>query len=327
MEANEPRRDSRTFTDYLGLVARGFAMGASNNVPGVSGGTMAMILGIYEEFVASVKGVLNREAIALALRFKIKRALDLIPWKFLVSVAAGMFLAVFTTSFFLEWVLHNYPALLWAFFFGLVAASVITVGRRVKRWSAVPIVGVIVGAVGAYLLVGAVPMETPNTWWFLILSGAIAICAMVLPGVSGAFILVLLGKYEYILSAVTNGDIVSLLMVIIGAVVGIVSIAQVLSWLFKRYHDGTVSVLMGMLIGSLRKVWPWKETIEYALDRHGEQVPIRQANVLPATWSAEVAIVIVLALCGFALIAGLSMWAAGKEKKDAAETAEGPAEA
>jgi putative membrane protein len=306
METNE-QRDSRTWADYAGLVARGFAMGASDIVPGVSGGTMALILGIYEELITSVKGVLNREAIKLALQFKIKQALDLIPWKFLASVAAGLFLAVFTMSFFLEWVLHNYPALLWAFFFGLVAASIWTVARQVTQWGLVPVVGLVVGAVGAYLLVGMVPVETPDTWWFFFLSGALAICAMVLPGVSGSFILVLLGKYERILSAVTNWDILTLVMVIAGAVVGIVTIAQVLSWLFKRYHDGTISVLMGMLLGSLRKVWPWKEATERALER----------NVLPATWGGEDTMIVVLALVGFALITVLSIWAARREKAEA----------
>ncbi len=304
MSMNE--RQERTLVDYVGLAARGFAMGASDIVPGVSGGTMALILGIYEELITSIKDVLNREAIRLALRFKIKDALDLIPWKFLASVAAGLFAAVFTMSFILEWVLENHPSLLWAFFFGLVAASVITVSRRIRVWSYVPIVGIAVGAIGAYVLVGLVPTETPDTWWFYLVSGAIAICAMVLPGVSGSFMLVLLGKYEEILSAVTSWDILTLLMVIIGAAVGIVTVAQVLSWLFKRYHDGTVAVLTGMLLGSLRKVWPWKVVAETGLER----------NILPTAWTGQVAIVLLLAILGFALITILTNWAARRERAE-----------
>jgi len=305
MSTNE--QQERTLLDYIGLVARGFAMGASDIVPGVSGGTMALILGIYEELIGSIKDVLNREAIRLALRLKIKDALDLIPWQFLVSVATGLFAAVFTMSFILEWVLENHPSLLWAFFFGLVAASVLTVSRRIRVWNYVPILGIAAGAIGAYVLVGLVPVETPDTWWFYLLSGAVAICAMVLPGVSGSFMLVLLGKYEEILSAVTNWDILTLLMVIMGAAVGIVTVAQLLGWLFKRYHDGTIAVLTGMLLGSLRKVWPWKVVAETGLER----------NILPTAWTWQVTVVLLLSLLGFAMITSLTSWAARRERAKA----------
>jgi putative membrane protein len=322
MDSNERQPDSRTFVDYVGLTARGFAMGASDIVPGVSGGTMALIMGIYEELIGSIKAVLNRDAIRLALRLKFKQALELIPWQFLASVAIGIFLAVFTMSWFLEWVLEHYASLLWAFFFGLVAASILTVSRQVKKWGSAPVVGVVVGALGAYLLVGLVPAQTPNTWWFLFLCGVIAISAMVLPGVSGSFMLVLLGKYEYLLNAVTELDLLTLFMVIAGAGVGIVSVAQLLSWLFKKYHDGTVAVLMGMLIGSLRKVWPWKITLETILDRHGKEVPIKEANVLPEAWTWEVVVAVLLAVAAFALILSLTLWAARKEKAEAQEASD-----
>jgi putative membrane protein len=213
-----------------------------------------------------------------------------------------MFLAVFTMSFFLEWVLQNYPSLLWGFFFGLVAASVLTVGRRVKRWGLGPILGIVIGAVGAFVLVGLAPVETPETWWFFFLSGAVVISAMVLPGFSGSFVLVLLGKYERLLSAVTDVEVLILFWVIAGAAVGIVTVAQLLSWLFKRYHDGTVAVLAGMLIGSLRKIWPWRETLASGFEK----------NVLPE-FSGQVVLTILLALFGFALIIGLTMWAAQRE--------------
>ena len=317
MNSDQKQPPSRSLVDYIGLVVRGFAMGASDIVPGVSGGTMALILGIYEELIQSVRGVLNREAIGHLLRFRIKKALALIPWQFLLCVAVGIFLAVFSMSYLLEWVLEQYPSLLWAFFFGLVLASILTVSRRVERWGPWPIVGVVLGAVSTYVLVGMVPVQTPNTWWFLFLSGALAISAMVLPGVSGAFILVLLGKYQYLLSSVTNHDIVPLLWVIAGAGVGIVTFAQVLGWLFKRFHDMTVAVLMGMLIGSLRKIWPWKETLEFMLDRHGKEIPIAQHNVLPAAVNGEVVGAILLAAFGFVLIWGLSTWAARREQAEA----------
>ncbi len=305
--------DSRTLGDYIGLAARGFAMGASNIVPGVSGGTMALILGIYEELIASIKGVLNREAIKLFLRLKIKQALDLLPWKFLSAVACGIFLATFSMSYFLEWVLVHYPALLWAFFFGLVAASILTISKRVEQWGLAAVLGVAAGAIGAYLVVGLVPAETPDTWWFWFLSGMIAICAMVLPGISGSFILVLLGKYQDLLAAVTNQDFLTLFFVVAGAGIGIVTFAQILTWLFKRYHDVTVAVLTGMLLGSLRKIWPWKETVATMLDRHGEQIPLRQVNVLPSAWTWEIAAILLLAAIGFVLIVGLTTWASRRE--------------
>jgi putative membrane protein len=317
MNLDQQQPASRTLVDYVGLIARGFAMGASDIVPGVSGGTMALILGIYEELINSIRAVLNREAIRHVLRFRIAKALNLVPWKFLLCVAAGIFLAVFTMSYLLEWVLERYPSLLWAFFFGLVLASILTVSRRVERWGALPVLGVAFGAVGTYILVGLVPVQTPNTWWFLFLSGALAISAMVLPGISGAFILVLLGKYQYLLSSVTNRDIVPLLWVIAGAGVGIVTFAQVLGWLFKRFHDMTVALLMGMLIGSLRKIWPWKETIETIIDRHGKEIPVAQRNVLPAALTAEAALAVLLVLLGFVLIWGLNTWAARREQVQA----------
>jgi putative membrane protein len=317
MNSDQQHPPSRTLIDYLGLVARGFAMGASDIVPGVSGGTMALILGIYEELIQSVRGVLNREAIGHLVRFRIKKALDLIPWPFLLCVAVGIFLAVFTMSYFLEWVLETHPSLLWAFFFGLVLASIWTVSKRVEQWGVLPVLGLILGAVGTYILVGMVPVQTPNTWWFLFLSGALAISAMVLPGISGAFILVLLGKYQYLLSAVTNRDIVPLLWVIAGAGVGIVTFAQVLGWLFKRYHDTTVAILMGMLIGSLRKIWPWKETLETMIDRHGQEVPIALRNVLPAALTGRVVAAILLAILGLVLIWGLHTWAIRREQAEA----------
>jgi putative membrane protein len=312
----EPKPPQRSLVDYLGLYARGFAMGASDIVPGVSGGTMALILGIYEELIASVRAVLNREALGHALRLRLKKALDLIPWPFLLSVALGIFSAVLTMSYILEWILEHYPSLLWGFFFGLVLASILTVGRRVEEWRAGRIVATILGAVGTYLIVGAVPVQTPETWWFFFLSGALAISAMVLPGISGAFILVLLGKYQTLLSAVTSRDVVPLFWVVAGAGVGIVSFAQVLGWLFKRFHDVTVAVLIGMLVGSLRKIWPWKETLQTMIDRHGKEIAIAERNILPPALTWEVGATILLIALGFVLIWQMTAWAEKREKAE-----------
>ena len=255
--APSPVATQRTFRDYVGLFVRGFVIGCTDIVPAVSGGTMALILGIYEELIASIKAVFNREAIKLALRFKIGQAMRLVPWQFLAAVAGGMLVAVFTMSFALEWTLHHYPSLLWGLFFGLVSGAVWIVRQKVARWGAGQLIGVAGGALFAFVLVGLVPAETPDTWWFWFLSGVIAICAMIMPGPAGSFVLVLLGKYEPLLAAVTNMQVDILLLVMAGAGIGILCFAQALHWLLKKAHDATVAVLIGLMIGALRKLWPW----------------------------------------------------------------------
>jgi len=301
MNTTETQQRQRTFKDYLGLTARGFAMGSADVVPGVSGGTMAFILGIYEELINSIRDIASLNTARLLMGFKLKQAFDELPWRFLLALGIGIFLAILSLAKFLEYMLENQPVMIWSFFFGLVLASIITVSKKIKHWQVSRVIGLILGAVAAYLIVGMVPLETPNDPWFLFLSGALAICAMILPGISGAFILVLLGKYEYVLSAVNDRDFVTILIVAAGAVVGIVTFAQILGWLFKRYHDVTVAILMGFILGSLRKIWPWKETVEF-IERHGAQIPIKQTNVLPSAWNSEVILAIVLAIIGFGLV-------------------------
>ncbi len=281
-------RANRTLKDYGVLVLKGVAMGASDIVPGVSGGTMAFILGFYEELIHSIRAVGRPEFLGAALRLRIKEALQILNWPFLLAVGTGILLAILTLAPGLEWSLENQPVFLWAFFFGLIVASVITVSRRVGHWKLTVILGLLVAVVGAYFLVGAVPAQTPNSWWFLILSGAVASCAMILPGLSGAFILVLLGKYEFVLNAVNSRDIISIALIGIGAVIGLVTFAQILSYFFKRYHDVTVAVLIGLMVGSLRKVWPWKLDVAWLTDdageyilSHGERIVSQQLNVMP----------------------------------------------
>ena len=296
------QQTKRSLKDYLGIVARGFAMGAADVVPGVSGGTMAFILGIYEELIFSIRAVGRKEFWQALLHFRIKDALLAINLPFLIAVFAGIFLAVLTLAQGLEWMLDNQPVLIWSFFFGLVLASVVTVAKRVKRWGVIVLAALAAGAIGAFFLVGAVPAQTPNTWWFLFLSGALASVAMILPGISGAFILLILGKYQFVLGAVNDFDIVSLGILAMGAAVGIVIFAQLLGYLFKQHHDLTVAVLTGFMLGSLRKLWPWKETVETMLDSHGEPIPIRQINILPPAIDTEFFIAIGLMILGIVIV-------------------------
>lgn len=293
---------------------RGVFMGASDVVPGVSGGTMAFILGIYEELIESLRTLGEPRFLKAVFSLRIAQALEMVNWKFLLSVGAGIGLAVLTLAHSLEWLLINYPVYLWSFFFGLVLASVFVVARRVSSWTAPRIAALAFGAIGAFLLVGLVPVQTPETWWFLFFSGALAICAMILPGISGAFILLLLGKYEFLLSAVTQRDFASLAIVIIGAAIGLVTFAQILGRLFERYHDTTVALLTGLMIGSLRKVWPWKEDIAwlqdvdggFLLDSAGQRIVLQQADILPPLANSgdltEFTIALLLGLAGLAAI-------------------------
>lgn len=313
-EPAAPLLRQRTILEYFGLLLRGFLMGAADVVPGVSGGTMAFILGIYEELIESIRKVASPAFLQPLLKFRLKEALIAINAPFLVAVASGILLAVFTLAQGLEWLLHNQPVYLWSFFFGLVLASVATVSTRVSRWTPALVGGMLVAALAAYVLVGLAPRQTPNAPWFLILSGALAICAMILPGISGAFILVLLGKYQYVLGAVNERDFVTIGLVGIGAVVGLLSVAQLLGWLFKRYHDLTIALLIGLMIGSLRKIWPWKEVVAHIVDRHGEIIPTIEHNVLPAAFNGEVMIALALALLGFVAVFAMDRWANQKQE-------------
>jgi putative membrane protein len=291
----------RSIRSYIGLTIKGFCMGAADVVPGVSGGTMAFILGIYEDLLGAVRSF-DLQFLRLLIRFKIKDALNHTSWRFLTALLIGIFLAVFSLAKLLSWLLEYHPVLIWSFFFGLILASVYTVGRHLRKWSLPILVWIFMGTVGSYFLVGLVPLKTPETPWFLVLSGAVAICAMILPGISGSFILVLLGKYAYLLAAVNNRDFLPLILAAAGAAVGLITFVRCLSWLLKKYHDPTLAVLTGLMLGALRKVWPWKKTLETMTDGHGNVLIISQSNALPATWNQEVTLAVCLVIIGFFVV-------------------------
>nr|WP_319511953.1 DUF368 domain-containing protein [uncultured Draconibacterium sp.] len=298
---------NRSAKDYFTLVLKGMGMGAADVVPGVSGGTIAFITGIYEELINSIKSI-NLTAIKLLLSFKLAEFWKAINGTFLISVFIGVGISVFSLAKGLEYLLHHYPILVWSFFFGLIVASAIYVARSIKRWKADTIIGGLAGIVIAYLITVITPAEANTSYWFIFLSGAIAICAMILPGISGSFILVLLGMYKFILSAVGDMNIAVILTFLVGAAVGIIAFSNVLSWLLKKYHNTTIAVLAGFMVGSLNKVWPWKEVTQTIIDRHGELKPIAERNILPGTYEqitgheAWLLGAILLAVAGFALI-------------------------
>jgi putative membrane protein len=288
---------------YLPVFFRGMGMGAADVVPGVSGGTIAFITGIYEELIDTIKS------------FDLSLVNDLIKegpkaaWKksnanFLLALFAGIAVSVLSLVRVIHYLLDFHPILIWSFFFGLIVASAIAVGLKIKKWNAVAIILLIAGGGIAYWITQTTPSETPNSLWFIFFSGCLAICAMVLPGISGSFILLLLKKYNYITEAVKNLDLITIAVFMAGCVVGLLSFSKVLSWMFKKYHDATIALMTGFMIGSLGIVWPWKRVIESRLNSHGEMVPFRYESILPQSYEGDSQWLFagILALIGFALI-------------------------
>jgi putative membrane protein len=306
----------RSNLDYLFLAVKGFCMGASDVVPGVSGGTMAFILGIYEELIDAIRSF-DLRSLKLLVTLKIRLLLDHVSWQFLMAVGIGILTAIFTLSRVLAWLLQNRPVLIWSFFLGLILASVLSVSRRVVSWRVLTWFSLLGGITGTYFLVGLVPVSTPSDPWFLFFCGAIAICAMILPGISGSFILVLLGKYQFVLEAVNQRDFLVLFIVAAGACVGIIAFSRLLGWLLRNYHDLMVAVLIGLMLGSLRKVWPWKETVKSIVDMHGKVVPIVQSNILPGQWNMEVLTAFSLMVLGLLVVLFLDRVGNRKNEADA----------
>lgn len=258
-------------------------MGGADVVPGVSGGTIAFITGIYTELLDSI-GSVDLDALKLLFAGKFKEFWDKINGTFLLVLFLGILISVFSLARLLKYLLTNHPIHLWSFFFGLIIISSVLVIREVKEWKIQNFIAIIIGIVGAYFITELTPAETPNTWWFILLSGSIAICAMILPGISGSFIMLILGKFEYILTAVDERDFVTLGIFITGCVIGLLSFSRGVAWLLKKYHDLTVALLAGIMIGSLNKVWPWKVPLGFRINSHGEQVPTFTKNILPANY-------------------------------------------
>lgn len=296
--------------NYPLLILRGCAMGAADVVPGVSGGTIAFITGIYEELIDSIKAV-DLQAVKLLLKFKLADFWKKINGNFLISVIAGIGISVFSLAKLMTWLLENHPIYIWSFFFGLIIASSVLVAKEIKKWNIFTVISLIIGAIVAYWITVMTPSETPDSWWFIILSGAIAICAMILPGISGAFILLLMGKYTYILGAVSAFNIGVLVLFAIGAAAGIISFSHLLSWLLKHHHTATVSLLTGFMVGSLNKVWPWKETLQTYTDSHGIEKALVESNISPARFSELTGSdpllwqAILMCIAGFVLIWGI----------------------
>ncbi|QWX82511.1 DUF368 domain-containing protein [Cellulophaga sp. HaHaR_3_176] len=294
--------ENRNFLSYFFITLKGIAMGAADVVPGVSGGTIAFISGIYEELIDSI----NNINFGLFKTFKeegFKAFWSKANGNFLISLFLGIFISVVSLAKGISWLLLNQPVLLWSFFFGLVVASIFFVGKSIEKWNATAVIMLIIGAIAAYYITTLPTSENTDSLPFLFLSGALAICAMILPGISGAFILVLLGSYKVILDAVHERDLKIVATVGLGAIFGLLSFAKLLKWMFTHYKDLTLAVLTGFILGSLNKIWPWKNVLETKVFGN-KIIPVVEENISPFSYVGDnqLLLAVVLALIGFSLI-------------------------
>ncbi|WP_026812724.1 DUF368 domain-containing protein [Arenibacter certesii] len=294
--------EKRNFISYLIISLKGMAMGAADVVPGVSGGTIAFISGIYEELITSINNV-NLSLLKTLRTEGFKAFWTKVNGNFLLSLLVGIAISILSLAKFISWLLENQPIPLWSFFFGLVLASIFLVGKEINKWNLGTILTLILGAAIAYYITTLPPSKNTDSLVYLFFSGALAICAMILPGISGAFILVLLGSYKTILDAVHERDLKIVITVGLGAIFGLLSFAKLLKWMFTHYKNSTLSLLTGFIAGSLNKIWPWKEILETKL--YGEKlVVLKEQNISPYAFEGDPQIMfaILLAITGFSLI-------------------------
>jgi len=326
------------FREYGTYLVKGILIGAADLIPGVSGGTIAFITGIYEKLIESLN---NIDLLAFKYLFtgKWKSLNKRVNLTFLLTLMSGTFIAIFSLATLIQYLLDTYPVAVWAFFFGLIVGSTIIIARHInlsrtpsdqgrRKWNLPIILTLIIGTLCAWWLTSTSVIHTPDTGLYLYLSGIVAIMAMILPGISGSFILLILGKYAYIiaiLSTISMGiknmvsgfaaadmdmvahgwqqmELMPLFIFQLGTLTGLVGFSKVLHWLFKKYHDLTIALLTGFLVGSLNKCWPWKNTLTTYLSSHGIERPLIQENILPTTFDAYFFTSIALAILGFILV-------------------------
>ncbi|WP_111625224.1 DUF368 domain-containing protein [Arenibacter echinorum] len=304
--------ENRNLLSYIFILLKGMAMGAADVVPGVSGGTIAFISGIYEELITSINNV-NVSLLNTLRKEGIKAFWIKLNGNFLLALLLGIGISVLSLAKLISWLMENEPIPLWSFFFGLVVASIILVGKEIKKWNLAAIIILILGATIAFYVTKLPPSENSGSLPYLFFSGALAICAMILPGISGAFILVLLGSYKTVLDAVHERDLKIVITVGLGAIFGLLSFAKLLKWMFTHYKNLTLALLTGFILGSLNKIWPWKEVLETKM--FGEKIiTIKDQNISPFSFDGDPQLIsaIILALLGFSLIFILEKLAAKK---------------
>lgn len=285
-------------------------MGAADVVPGVSGGTIAFITGIYDTLLESIRRV-NPSIISLWRTEGFAAVWKHINGTFLASLLTGILTAILTLAKAVSYALESHPIVIWSFFFGLIIASAIHMIKQVERWSAAEIAMTIAGAVFAYGITVASPISMEFNMLTVFIAGSIAICAMILPGISGSFILLLLGMYAPVLDAVKSLNVLILGLFALGCLAGILSFSHVLSWLLRQYRGMTLAFLTGLLIGALGKVWPWKQAISFRTNSSGEQVPLVEKILTPGGFETAtgqdplIMTGVIMMIVGFALVLGL----------------------
>ena len=291
----------------LGVYLRGLMMGAADIVPGVSGGTVAFITGIYDTLLASIRAF-DLEFVARLWRLQFRSAWEHVNGRFLLALLAGIATSIFSLARLISWLLDNYPVPLWAFFFGLILASAVVLLREVESWDGARVLVLLAGVAAAGAIALAPPASLQLGMAGVFLAGFLAICAMILPGISGSFILVLLGMYGTVLAAVKSLEVVFILVFALGAGVGLLCFSRLLHWLLQRYHQATMATLTGFLFGSLAVVWPWKRVLDWVEGSHGQLKPAQQLPVSPwefATIAGQdpmLGLCLALALLGIVLV-------------------------
>lgn len=293
----------RRLVDYIIISLKGIAMGAADAVPGVSGGTIAFISGIYEELISTISNV-NVNLFKILFKEGFKPFWKVLNGNFLLALLSGIIVSFVSFMRLAKYLLENHPILIWSFFFGLIVASIYFVGKQIKRWNVAIVVALVLGAVFAFYISKLPSLNTNEDAWFLFLAGTIAICAMILPGISGSFILIILGAYKTLSDALHDFDIKKILIFASGALIGLLSFSRILKWLFKHYHNITLAILTGFIFGSLNKVWPWKKTLTWHTDSEGIKKAILQESVSPFSFEGESHFLpaIILMIIGFLTI-------------------------
>lgn len=310
----------KLFPDYLIITLKGLAMGAADVVPGVSGGTIAFISGIYQELIDSINNV-NLSVLKTLKKEGLKAAWQQVNGSFLLALLTGIGISILTFSKVITHLLETQPILVWSFFFGLIIASIALIWKETSNWKMVDILALIIGIALSYYITIARPVSSPDSYWYLFLSGFIAIIAMILPGISGAFILLLMGSYETVIGTINQfrdglvnfntevlgQAILKLGVFAIGAIIGLKSFSKVLHWMFDKHKNTTLALLIGFMAGSLNKVWPWKQVLETRINSHGEVVPYIDKSILPQNFDGQPQILtaIILAIIGFIVIFGM----------------------
>jgi putative membrane protein len=299
---------SSNSSNFIQTALKGLAMGVAEVIPGVSGGTIAFISGIYERLLHSIKTILGPGIFKAFRSGGIKEVWHKIDGTFLLSLLIGMMTGIIIGVFGVSHLLLNFPQLVWSFFFGLIMASAVLLFKQVGQWNLKTIAALVLTTAAALFYTLASPAAGREELWFVFISGTIAISALMLPGVSGSFILVLLGMYAFVLGSVklflTEFDLASGLVVVVfavGCLIGLATFSRVLTWTFKHYYQLTMAALTGFLIGSLNKIWPWKAVVSWRTDSHGEQVALLEKSVLPAQYEGNPMLLgcIALAVAGF----------------------------